>query len=179
VLPAVVAVGVGALVWSRTVTDDGDDVILLHTPGEYVDPSASNPPNDGVLLPRVALTTAAGVTAQLASDGRPMVVNLWYSTCPPCARELTYFAAVANEFGNEVRFVGVNPLDDAGTMQRFAAERGVAFELLRDPDGALEEALGVVQYPVTLFVDETGEIVAQTGVLGAADLRAHVAELLA
>ena len=39
-----------------------------------------------------------------------MVVNLWYSTCPPCARELADFAAVEAEVGDDVRFVGVNPL---------------------------------------------------------------------
>jgi peroxiredoxin len=179
VLVGVVVAGVGALVWSRSIAGDGDDVIRLDTPGEYVDPSVSNPPNDGEPFPDVALTTAAGEETRLAVDGRPMVVNLWYSTCPPCARELTYFAAVADEFSDDVRFVGVNPLDDAATMERFAADRGVDFELLRDPDGSFEAALGVVQYPVTLFVDDAGEIVAQTGALSEADLRTHVAELLA
>ena len=48
-------------------------------------------------------------------------------------------------------------------MQRFAAERGVDYELLIDPDGNLGDALRIVQYPVTLFVDADGEIVAQTG----------------
>jgi peroxiredoxin len=108
-----------------------------------------------------------------------MVVNLWYSTCPPCARELTYFAAVEADFGDEVRFVGVNPLDDDETMQRFAAERGVDYELFSDSDGELEDALGVVQYPVTLFVTADGEIVGQVGALGQADLRDRVEELLA
>ena len=54
-----------------------------------------------------------------------MVVNLWYSTCPPCARELADFAAVDAEVGDDVRFVGVNPYDTAPTMTRFAADRGV------------------------------------------------------
>ena len=54
-----------------------------------------------------------------------MVVNLWYSTCPPCARELADFAAVDAEVGDDVRFVGVNPYDTATTMTRFAADRGV------------------------------------------------------
>ena len=59
-----------------------------------------------------------------------MVVNLWYSNCPPCARELTYFAAVEADVGDDIRFVGVNPLDDVDEMRRFAAERGVDYELL-------------------------------------------------
>ena len=164
--------GLGALVWSRTVADGGgDEVIRLDTPGEYADPAMSNPPNDGVELPAVELETADGSAATLSPDGRPMVVNLWYSTCPPCARELTYFAAVDADLGEEIRFVGVNPIDDVATMSGFAAERGVDYELLLDHDGALGDALGVVQYPVTLFVSAGGEIVAQTGPLSEGDLR--------
>ena len=64
-------------------------------------------------------------------------------------------------------------------MQRFAADRGVDYELLIDHDGNLDDALGVAQYPVTLFVDADGEIVAQTGALSEADLRSKIAELLA
>ena len=43
-----------------------------------------------------------------------MVVNLWQSTCPPCARELPAFAAVDDEYGDRVRFVGIDDLDSAG-----------------------------------------------------------------
>ncbi|MDF2733052.1 MAG: hypothetical protein K0S92_1688, partial [Desertimonas sp.] len=50
-LLAAVVAGAGALVWSRTIADDGDDVIVLETPGEFVQPSMSNPPNDGAPLP--------------------------------------------------------------------------------------------------------------------------------
>jgi peroxiredoxin len=179
VLLALAVVGVGAFVWSRTIADDGDEVVRLEEPGEYADPAASNPPNDGATLPDVELTTVDGTSTALNTDSRPMVVNLWYSTCPPCARELVYFAAVEADFGDDVRFVGVNPLDDVEAMQRFAAERGVDYELLLDSDGTLGLSLGVVQYPVTLFVSSDGEIVSQTGPLNEAELRGHVNELLA
>jgi peroxiredoxin len=178
VLLAFAVVGVGAFVWSRTIADDGDELVRLDEPGEFADPTMSNPPNDGAALPDVELTTIDGASTVLRADGRPMVVNLWYSTCPPCARELTYFAAVDADLGEEIRFVGVNPVDDAATMRSFAAERGVDYELLVDPDGALGDALGVVQYPVTLFVSADGEIVAQTGPLSEGDLRGQIAATL-
>ncbi len=129
-------------------------------------------------FPPSSCTTVDGAAATLSPDGRPMVVNLWYSTCPPCARELTYFAAVDADLGDEIRFVGVNPVDDVETMRSFAAERGVDYELLVDHDGALGDALGVVQYPVTLFVSADGEIVAETGPLSEGDLRTQIAETL-
>ena len=141
-LAAVVAAGAGVLIWNGTVADDGDGVIQLDEPGEYIDPAMSNPPNDGAQLPDIELIDDEGSAVRLVPDGRPMVVNLWYSNCPPCARELTYFAAVESDVGDEVRFIGVNPLDDADEMRRFAADRGVDYELLLDHDGKLDRGAG-------------------------------------
>lgn len=175
---AAVVTGLGAMAWSSTVADDGDTVVL-DEPGEFVDPASTNVEQSGNLLPGFDLVDADGAAARLESDGRPLVVNLWYSTCPPCARELAAFAEVDGEFGDVVRFVGVNPFDTTEDMVRFAAERGVRYELLRDPDFAMGDELGVVQFPVTLFVSGDGEIVIQSGALSESELRDHVAELLA
>ena len=93
-----------------------------------------------------------------------MVVNLWYSTCPPCARELADFAAVDAELGDEVRFVGVNPYDTASTMTRFAADRGVDVRAAaRSRASRWPTSSAIVAYPVTLFVDADGRIVERTG----------------
>ena len=178
-LAAALISAAGAVVWSRSVDSEAevDDEVVLDTPGEYVEPGApTNPPLPTDRLPALTLQTAAGDAVELASDGRPMVVNLWYSTCPPCARELAAFAAVDAETGDDVRFVGVNPYDTATTMSRFAADRDVTYELLRDPDFALADELGVVAYPVTLFVGADGRIVERTGPIDAGELRARIAE---
>lgn len=175
---AAVVVLVGAVAWNRS-GDDGDDVIRLDTPGEFIDPASTNPNYSGDPLPRFELTNADGEEVRLEPDGRPLVVNLWYSTCPPCARELGGFAAVDAEFGDEVRFVGVNNYDDADTMERFAGERGVDYELLMDPDDVVGREFRVLQFPVTFFVSTDGDIVTQTGPLSENELREHVAELLA
>jgi peroxiredoxin len=171
---------VGAVIWSRTVADGGtaaDDDVVMDEPGEYVEPSAStNPPVTGGVLPDATLEDADGVEVRLVSDGRPMVVNLWYSTCPPCARELPDLAAVHRDVGDEIRFVGVDPADTAGAMTAFARARGVAYELLRDPGFELTDALGVVGMPVTLLVDPAGRVVHQQGVIDDDELRALLAE---
>ena len=173
---AVVVSVAGAVVWSRNVASDDRVDLRLADPGEYVLPSGQdNPRLSGDRLPGAALVATDGESAALASDGRPMVVNLWYSTCPPCAKELADFAAVEAAVGEEVRFVGVNPFDTAEVMERFAAERGVDYELLRDRDYEFTDELGVVAFPATLFVDPDGTIVGQDGALDEAELRHHIA----
>lgn len=167
------------MIWSRSVAVDGavavDDDVVLDVPGEYADPDATgNPPLLTDRLPMVVLTTVADEEIMLAPDGRPMVVNLWYSTCPPCARELTAFAAVHADVGAAVRFVGVDPYDTASAMIRFAADRGVTYDLLRDPHAAFADELAVVAFPVTLFVDADGRILERTGPLDETELRERI-----
>ena len=175
----VAAVGIsliGAVIWSRMVGDDTPADAVLAAPGEYPQPGAStNPSLPTDRLPIVELTAADETSVALTTDGRPLVVNLWYSTCPPCARELVDFAEVHAEADASVRFVGVNPYDSAEVMSRFAADRGVRYELLRDPESVLADELAVVAYPVTLFVDGDGRILERTGPLDAEELRERLA----
>jgi peroxiredoxin len=182
-LAALLVVLAGAFAWSRLVRDDGgaDEEIRLDEPGEYVQPGGpTNPPLPTDELPDVDLVAADGSTVQLpGADGRPMVINLWYSTCAPCARELADFAEVHGEVGDAVRFVGINPYDTAATMERFAGDRGVGYALLRDPEFAFTDELRIVAYPVTLFVDGDGRIVDRTGPIDDDELRRHIAEQFA
>ena len=110
--------------------------------------------------------------------GEPLVVNLWFSTCAPCLKEMPEFAEVDAET-DDVRFVGINLYDPLDVMQRFAAERGVEYDLYRDVDSGFTDAVRAAQFPVTLFVASDGTITSQTGVLDADQLRTRVANLLA
>jgi peroxiredoxin len=134
----------------------------------------------GEQLPDVALVDNDGNDVALRNlTGGPMILNYWYSTCAPCKKELPAFAAVHAELGDEIRFVGVNPIDDPDVNVSFAADRGVNYELLRDPDGAYSSEVGIVSAPFTLFVAADGTIVRQTGVLDEDQLREYANELLA
>lgn len=175
VLAAAVGISaIGAVVWSNRSTNATPDAVL-DEPGEYQEPSGStNPPLPTDRLPAVTLSDAAGQPVELRSDGRPMVVNLWFSTCAPCAKELAEFAAVDADLGEKVRFIGVDPFDTPAAMTQFAAARGVTYELLRDPGESLGQALDVVAYPVTLLVAADGTILAETGPMSGEVLRKRI-----
>jgi len=158
-----------------------DEVAILETPGTAQIPGIeTNDEVDGDPLPSIDLFTNDGDAINTDElRGQPLVINLWYSTCEPCKRELPAFAEVQAEYGDRVRFVGVNPQDVPATNESFARERGVQYELLLDRDGALTVELGVARFPSTFFVAADGTIVRQSGVLEADDLRTYVEELLA
>lgn len=132
-------------------------------------------------LPIVEVETADGSIVSTESwIGEPLVVNFWFSTCAPCAVELRDFAEVdAETSDDDVRFIGVNPIDSIETMYDFAAERGVEYDLVRDPRGDLQIELELASFPTTVFVGSDGTVVDQRGVLDADQLRARIEELLA
>ena len=77
---------------------------------------------DGRSVPLdVELTSIAGGTVRLGDvTGGPLVLNFWYDTCLPCRTEMPAFQQVADLLGDRVRFVGVDPLNDAD-LARFPA----------------------------------------------------------
>ena len=185
ILAAIVVSVLGGWLLSRDDDDTGGitavDDIVLAKPGTSQIPSiGTNAPVQGTTLPTVDLSTNDGGNVGTTDLlGQPLVINVWNSTCGPCKKELPAFAAVHAEYGDQVRFVGVNTLDVPEVNESFARERGVQYELLRDVDGAFTDAVGIATQPVTLFVATDGTIVRQTGVLDEATLQQYVDELLA
>jgi peroxiredoxin len=181
---AVVVIGVLIAVQATDDVGTGDepDVVLSDPTGGVVTYPSDGLVNDqvsGDALPAVVLTDREGNDVPTTDlIGTPLVMNFWFTTCPPCAKELPDFAEVHAEVGDEVRFIGVNMVDAVPTMERFAEERGVQYELYRDELAELTDAIGAVSFPVTIFVGSDGTIVEQTGVLDAAQLRDKVDHLL-
>ena len=178
----VAAISVFGGVWlARAIDDDPpvDGEFVLDQPGVFQEPTDEvNADSSGALLPDVDLLDRDGNVVRLDSfRGAPLVVNVWYSFCPPCERELADFAAVHADLGDTVQFVGVDPFDSVEVMERFAGDRGVTYDLWRDDGRTLSIELGIIAYPVTLFVDADGRILRQTGALDEAELRAAIDEL--
>lgn len=175
---------IGLFAWTQRPSSGGDGALdaRLTDPGAvitYPNDGIGNQAVAGTKLPEVTLTDADGNDVDTADllGGQPLVVNLWFSTCAPCAKELPEFAAVDAE-RDDVRFIGVDALDSADVMNKFASERGVQYELLRDNLSEFTDGIGAVAMPVTLFVTSDGTIVQQTGRIAADELRADIDQLL-
>lgn len=163
---------------SAIVADDQvsyDSAVVAQIPS-----IGTNAQVEGDPLPDITVQDNDGNDVALRSlTGTPMIINFWYSTCGPCKVELSDFGKVHADLGDQIRFLGVNPSDTPDVNVSFAADRGVRYELLRDPDGAYAAGVGIASAPVTLFVASDGTIVRQTGVLDEAQLRQFAGELLA
>jgi peroxiredoxin len=167
---------VGAVIAFTDTRPDVDGEFVLDEPGIYTQPTEVADLT-GDPLPDVELVDPDGESVSLqAYSGRPMVINVWYSSCPPCAAELRDFAEVSAEHAGHLQFVGVNPFDDADTMVEFAHERGVEYPLLRDTAREFVVDVPITSFPTTLFVSADGRVVHQTNAIDADGLRAAIAE---
>lgn len=132
------------------------------------------------VLPPVELRAIDGgaITLPELAAGRPAVVNLWATWCPPCVREMPVLAAAqARKPG--IVFVFVNQGEAGERVGQFLAPRGLALEnVLLDPGGDLARSVGSRAMPTTLFYDAQGRLRdTHLGALSEATLAARLARL--
>ena len=121
-------------------------------------------------LPERAFAALTGPPVVLSQrEGRPLVLNLWASWCPPCRREMPMMMELAAAHpGVDVIFA--NQGEDRGRIEDFLDLEGLAGAgVVLDPDSALMRELGAIGLPTTLFFDAEGRVSARvTGELSRA-----------
>lgn len=95
------------------------------------------------------------LSSHLATDGRPVVINLWASWCSPCRREMPALDHAAADHP-DVLFIGVAVDDARGAALDFADEILVSYPLAFDHEGRMDEEYVVPGLPSTFLVDENG-----------------------
>lgn len=122
---------------------------------------------------RLAPVTLSGTTlggkswTSTSARGKPLVVNIWASWCPPCQAEAPAIKAVADkaEFAGTVAWVGLNQRESPQTALAQVQAWGVTFPNLADDGGiALQQLQGRARaMPSTLVLDPQGRIAAFVG----------------
>jgi cytochrome c biogenesis protein CcmG/thiol:disulfide interchange protein DsbE len=110
------------------------------------------------------LPPTAAADGRLSLDelrGRPVVLNVWASWCPPCRVEQPMLVAAAERTrGSDAPlFVGLNMQDLTGDARGYLAEFGVGYPTIRDPSDATSRRWGATGLPETFFVDARGRVV--------------------
>ncbi|MGO2880878.1 MAG: prolipoprotein diacylglyceryl transferase family protein [Halomonas sp.] len=143
--PLGIAVISGALTWSLTA-----GALVLMAP-------------QGASIPSTPLTTLqhgeVTLPAVLSEAGRPMVVNLWASWCPPCRREMPVFEQAQQE-RDDVTFVFVNQGEDLSTVNAFLQQESLTLDnVYLDQNNALGHDVGAMAMPTTLYYNADGTLV--------------------
>ena len=135
--------------------------------------SLSMMPSQDEALPTLAVQSLEGPAVPLASfQGKPTVVNLWATWCPPCRREMPVLQQ-AQAQRPDVNFVFLNQGESPDRVRSFLSAQQLPLRnVLLDVHGRAGTELGHRALPTTLFYDAGGRLVdTRVGELSHASLR--------
>lgn len=114
----------------------------------------------GRSAPDFTVPIIGGGTFSLAdhvkTDGRPLVLNLWASWCPPCRAEMPEIS-IFGDAHPDVRVLGVAVDDTASAATAFAEEIGVSYDLAIG-NTSVEAAYPYLGLPITYIIDGDGNV---------------------
>ncbi|MGX7140506.1 TlpA family protein disulfide reductase [Facklamia languida] len=116
--------------------------------------------------------------------GRPMVVNMWATWCPPCREEMPAFQKAWEDHKEDVDFFMVNALhskpgENKEAVDRFVEKHKLSLPIYYDLDLATMIEVQATFLPTTLFINKEGEIVHhQIGMISPEDLEKHIESIL-
>jgi cytochrome c biogenesis protein CcmG/thiol:disulfide interchange protein DsbE len=153
-------------------------VLLFAGYGLHHDPQVYPAAMVGKPLPKLALSPLQGgppMRIAVALNG-PGVVNLFQSTCAPCALESPQLMQLRR---NGVTLIGVAWRDQPAATQGFLDRFGNPFgRVLQDPNGDAGIEFGISGVPESFIVDGQGMIVAKhIGAMTDRDVRNLTAQI--
>ncbi|TAL82892.1 MAG: TlpA family protein disulfide reductase [Rhodanobacter sp.] len=110
-------------------------------------------------LPNLVLHDLAGHDVAIrAWRGKPTVINLWATWCPPCRREMPVLVAAQRRLP-AIRFVFADQGESAAAVKHFLKIEGLApTHVLIDDGMQLSQHYAARGYPTTLFLDAHGHL---------------------
>lgn len=127
-------------------------------------------------LPDHTLVSIDGNQVSLSSlRGKPLVINLWATWCPPCIREMPVLAQAQTQL-TDVEFLFVNQGESGTDISRYLeTERLELRNVLLDPSLEMSRLLGSQAMPTTLFYTADGLLAgAHLGELSMATLKSNL-----
>jgi len=86
-----------------------------------------------------------------------VLINFWFTTCPPCVAEIPAFNRLVKEYKNsDVVFIGF-AINNKKTLKKFLKKTRFDFKIVPDA-GKMEELFGILEHPVTFVVDQSGKV---------------------
>jgi cytochrome c biogenesis protein CcmG, thiol:disulfide interchange protein DsbE len=92
-------------------------------------------------------------------SGKGLVVNFFFSTCPPCRQELPILQAASKNLPANVAMLGVDHMENRADGLAFVAKSGLTYDVALDEQGFVAPNVGAITFPATLFVNSSGVVV--------------------
>jgi thiol-disulfide isomerase/thioredoxin len=94
-----------------------------------------------------------------AFRGKPLIINVWASWCPPCIAEMGSLERLAwSELGQQFTVIGISTDDYPEAAKGFLRKSSATLNHYIDRQLELENMLGADRLPLTLLVDANGRV---------------------
>lgn len=105
------------------------------------------------------LLDGSTVSASELWDERPVVLHFVTSWCEICKEQQAGINEVADEYADEVVFLGITTNDTAEDIEGYLRERDVPYAVGNDPEQEIWLRYGVTEPPLLAFITRGGAIV--------------------
>lgn len=130
--------------------------------GAAIAPAESAGIEPGEPAPDFELQTLDGENFQLSDlQGKKVILNFWYSWCPPCVEEMPELQKFYDDYQDDVEVVTVNLTDIENKLsdaENFIDDHGYTFTVPLDEDASVSDLYVVYAAPTTYFIGTDGKI---------------------
>ncbi len=99
----------------------------------------------------------------IKTNGQPIFVNFWFTSCPPCIKEIPDLNELADKYKNKAQFVAIT-FNTTEQVNKFLETRPINFTHITNKKAALG-SFGVRSYPMNMLLDKNGKILYVDGML--------------
>ena len=95
--------------------------------------------------------------------GKPLLINVWASWCPPCIAEMGSLERLAwSDLGQQFTVIGISTDDYPDAAKGFLRKSSATLNHYIDRQLELEHMLGANRLPLTLLIDANGRVLSKT-----------------
>jgi cytochrome c biogenesis protein CcmG/thiol:disulfide interchange protein DsbE len=117
----------------------------------------ARPQQPGQVAPDFSVSDGT-TTVNLASyRGHVVLLNFWFSTCPPCLEELPSLIELHHDMPR-LDIIAVSVDEDPDSYKRFLATHHVDLITVRDPSKSIPSLYHTEAFPETYLIDRNGII---------------------
>jgi len=121
------------------------------------EPKTAHP---GDIAPDFQLQNLDGETISLSDfEGKPVLINFWKTTCPPCVYEMPYMQQIYDEWsGKGLVFLAINIGESSSTVKNFMQSHHLSLPVFLDDKMQVAHDYNISAIPTTFFIGKDGVI---------------------
>ena len=100
---------------------------------------------------------ANSVKSKESYNDKITLINLWFTSCPPCIAEIPYLNDLKKQYEDRVNFVAIT-FENKDKIETFLNKKPFDFEHLVDGSSYLKQDLKTNTYPKLVFIDKKGTV---------------------